>query len=1194
VWSLGSEWASIFFSVYGTVSAISPDDKKLLSLNDNQITEYSIETGKEIKKISGHVEEVTSAVYSPDGSKILSAAKDYMIKEWSVIIGECLQTFFKGKELMAGVNEDIYFCPSAVYSMGGESVLSIFGDGIGNEWSIRTGKCLKIFHWKNYHIRKVFSSGNGEKILISASNGILTEWSVLTGECLQTFTGHHGEIINALYSPGTKKILSVSHNAIKEWFIETGTCLHTIACEDADIKYTFYTLDGKRILDTNGGTTKEWSVKTGKSLRAFPGYAVHCPDNSKILTIIYNKKPELLICSAETGEFLKKLDTPFGIPPKFSPDGKKFALVFKNHIKEYSTDTFDITRIFDSQYFLNEIIYSFDSKKILAYADDRLIVWSAETGEQLKIIETYTNKIKLVGFTSDSENILIFLYDDTKKSHTAEMWKIKTTEFLYSIELIKGAYGFPLISKDGDKFLFIVIQNGLVHEYSVETGKCMRTFESINKQIKPIYSADGSKVVFSREPVEILSVRTGQLFFEKSEVDFFTTFTYNGKRFYDGFDSEWSAETGEFIRKIKTNRPTQLALNSRDGKNVLYLDDAGINLYSSETGDCLLKISDGYDFKAIYSPDESKILSWSSSWNDGIIKEWPIKNNERIRTFSGHTEGCITVIYSPDGKKILSASEDRTIREWSLETGNCLKVLRGHRSRVENARYSSDGKKIWSASSESVKEWAVETGQCLQSFVIDKNSCRCIYRPDDNSILVVLKDGVVAEYFFDPDNPARFYDDGGSLAVTAIYSPDGKKILIGCIDGTLKEWSTSTFECSQFFDGHFGCVRRVIYSADGNKIFAEYGNNMVKEWSAETRKCLNTRIAQNIIYAALCQRAFLITYDEVNNAMLLRTWCSKLGGWLSDIVVSDVLGDQPLFSLDSRLFLVQSRETIGEYCVETGECLQKIEISDRSFRLIAYCAESKKVLIAFKSETLEEWSIETGACLYKFDISSYLVKSAVYIAKGNKIFIVYYNGIVEEWSTCQIFVKADEHRFILHFYDGMEQQISFSPDNKTNELIIIDSMYPLSYWKTNRYGSQECIENTAYSNDSRKVTLTYQNGNMIEWLLDTNKCSQIFEESNTEMYLHPVYSIDGKKLLAAFGNLTREWSAETGAIIQEFINEPGIFPQSVDFRHLHPSSIFTEDEKERLRRYGAIFNDEDEKCWKEAVEDAYGDDDEPG
>ena len=97
------------------------------------------------------------------------------------------------------------------------------------------------------------------------------------------------------------------------------------------------------------------------------------------------------------------------------------------------------------------------------------------------------------------------------------------------------------------------------------------------------------------------------------------------------------------------------------------------------------------------------------------------------------------------------------------------------------------------------------------------------------------------------------------------------------------------------------------------------------------------------------------------------------------------------------------------------------------------------------------------------------------------------------------------------------------------------------------------------------------------------------------MYLHPVYSIDGKKLLAAFGNLTREWYVAIcyfGLI--QFINEPGIFPQSVDFRHLHPSSIFTEDEKERLRRYGAIFNDEDEKCWKEAVEDAYGDDDEPG
>ena len=59
--------------------------------------------------------------------------------------------------------------------------------------------------------------------------------------------------------------------------------------------------------------------------------------------------------------------------------------------------------------------------------------------------------------------------------------------------------------------------------------------------------------------------------------------------------------------------------------------------------------------------------------------------------------------------------------------------------------------------------------------------------------------------------------------------------------------------------------------------------------------------------------------------------------------------------------------------------------------------------------------------------------------------------------------------------------------------------------------------------------------------------------------------------------------------------EIGTFVQSIDFRHLHPSSHFTEEEKERLRQYGAIFTDEDERRWKEAVADAYGDleDDEP-
>ena len=44
----------------------------------------------------------------------------------------------------------------------------------------------------------------------------------------------------------------------------------------------------------------------------------------------------------------------------------------------------------------------------------------------------------------------------------------------------------------------------------------------------------------------------------------------------------------------------------------------------------------------------------------------------------GHTIVCNGVALTPDGRKGISGSEDKTVRVWDLESGVCLKVLEGH------------------------------------------------------------------------------------------------------------------------------------------------------------------------------------------------------------------------------------------------------------------------------------------------------------------------------------------------------------------------------------------------------------------------------------------------------------------------------------------------------------------------------------
>ena len=64
---------------------------------------------------------------------------------------------------------------------------------------------------------------------------------------------------------------------------------------------------------------------------------------------------------------------------------------------------------------------------------------------------------------------------------------------------------------------------------------------------------------------------------------------------------------------------------------------------------------------------------------------------------NGHTNYVKSVAISPDNKKIVSGSSDKTIRTWDLESGNLINTLNGY-GEVLSVAISSDNKKIVSGS----------------------------------------------------------------------------------------------------------------------------------------------------------------------------------------------------------------------------------------------------------------------------------------------------------------------------------------------------------------------------------------------------------------------------------------------------------------------------------------------------------------
>ena len=66
----------------------------------------------------------------------------------------------------------------------------------------------------------------------------------------------------------------------------------------------------------------------------------------------------------------------------------------------------------------------------------------------------------------------------------------------------------------------------------------------------------------------------------------------------------------------------------------------------------------------------------------------------------GHEREVNSAAFSPDGKRIVTASFDKTARVWDAATGQPISELKGHEGRVYSAAFSPDGKRIITASSD--------------------------------------------------------------------------------------------------------------------------------------------------------------------------------------------------------------------------------------------------------------------------------------------------------------------------------------------------------------------------------------------------------------------------------------------------------------------------------------------------------------
>ncbi|KAH8760811.1 WD40-repeat-containing domain protein [Hyaloscypha finlandica] len=113
------------------------------------------------------------------------------------------------------------------------------------------------------------------------------------------------------------------------------------------------------------------------------------------------------------------------------------------------------------------------------------------------------------------------------------------------------------------------------------------------------------------------------------------------------------------------------------------------------------------------SPQDPRSLS------EQVFPSTIIKTHVYIPRILEGDLGCVTsVAFSPDGKQVVSGSQDYTVRLWDIVTGAALYTLKGHSDYVRSVAFSPNGEQVVSgADDKTVRLWDTVTGALLYTLV---------------------------------------------------------------------------------------------------------------------------------------------------------------------------------------------------------------------------------------------------------------------------------------------------------------------------------------------------------------------------------------------------------------------------------------------------------------------------------------------
>jgi WD40 repeat protein len=250
-----------------------------------------------------------------------------------------------------------------------------------------------------------------------------------------------------------------------------------------------------------------------------------------------------------------------------------------------------------------------------------------------------------------------------------------------------------------------------------------------------------------------------------------------------------------------------------------------IRLYDFASGrlKALLKGHTDVIFSLAFSPDGKRLISGSA---DKTAILWDVERRALLHRLEGHRDFIFGVAFTPDGERAVTGSYDRTLRLWRVSDGSLVKEMQGHQDKVRSLAISSkDG---WIASGDTLGEirlWDGRTGEFLKTLVKQEGEVSSLaFSPDGGMLLSTsgyFGNWSRAQHVWNIETGKEIvtYTNHDNNVLASAFSPDGRSVVTGGGNQfPIHVWDPRTGKTKMVLEGTGRQTFAVGFSADGKSI----------------------------------------------------------------------------------------------------------------------------------------------------------------------------------------------------------------------------------------------------------------------------------------------------------------------------------------------------------------------------------------